>query len=274
MRGAAAIAIGFAALAAGSGIGSSALFAVGVALSVVVIYSAAAVLAASWSVRIGRRVRADEVVEGEPLEIEIDLAVRSGLGVVCELASPGVAPVRLHAGANRVTAAFGRRGRHLLGPATVFVRDPFRLFACELRTGDSVAVLVLPRGREGPAPWLPDLQRESEPVDLDGLREYRPGTPASRVHWPSLARGAGLVERRLTGERVRAPVHVVDTSAAADAAEADRIVGSAVTRIMQSARAEGCEVLLSDGEGPVTIGPGLRGWPPLHRRLAVLGQAG
>src|ERR671928_204854 len=37
-------------------------------------------------------------------------------------------------------------------------------------------------------------------VEPDGLRPYRRGTPASRIHWPALARGAGLLERRLSAD--------------------------------------------------------------------------
>jgi uncharacterized protein (DUF58 family) len=273
IRGAATMAIGFAALAVGSGIGSSALFAAGAALSLIVIYSAAAVLAVSRAVTVDRRVGAAEVVEGEPLELEIHLAVGRRQGVVCELATPGHPAVVLHPGANRVAIAFGRRGRYLLDAATVLLRDPLGLFSSELLAGEPVEVLVLPRGHQGSGPRLRQLPRESEPVDLDGLREYRPGTPASRVHWPSLARGAGLIERRLTDERVQVPLYVVDTSDAADEADADRIVRSAVAQILQWARAGGCKVLLPGDEVPVSIGPDLRGWRDVHRRLAVLGQA-
>jgi uncharacterized protein (DUF58 family) len=99
------------------------------------------------------------------------------------------------------------------------------------------------------------------------------GTPASRMHWASLARGAGLLERRFTNERVGAQLYVVDTSGAASDADADRIVRSAVAHILQYARAGGCAVLLPGDDAPVTIGPDLRGWRAIHRRLAVLGQA-
>jgi uncharacterized protein (DUF58 family) len=273
-RGAATVAVGFASLAVGSGIGSSALIVCGVALAVVVVYAAAVALAASRWVTVDRRAGAAEVVEGEPLELEIRLAVRYRLGVVCELASPGGPPVQLRPGANRVTIAFERRGRHLLEPARVLVRDPLGLFARKQRGGESVAVLVLPRGQKGPqAPRRRELLRESDPVDLDGLREYRPGTPASRVHWPSLARGAGLIERQLTDARVQAPLYVVDTNGAVDDADADRIVRAAVAQILQWARAGGCEVLLPGDEAPASIGPDLRGWREIHRRLAVLERA-
>jgi hypothetical protein len=76
----------------------------------------------------------------------------------------------------------------------------------------------------------------------------------------------------LIDERVAAPVYVVDTSGAADDGDADRIIRSAVAHILQCARAGGCGVLLPGDEAPVTVGPDLRGWPEVHRRLAVLGQ--
>ena len=267
--------IGLASLGVGSGMGSSALVALGAALLLLVAYAAVLVVAASRSVTVGRRVHATEVVEGEPLEMTIGLAVRHRLGLVCELATPGAPPALLHTGENSATITFARRGRHVLDSTPVRLRDPLRLFARVQRAGKSVPLLVLPRGRQGPrATGLRALPQESEPVDLDGLREYRAGTPASRIHWASLARGAGLLERRLSDEHVEAPLYVVDVSAAADAVEADRIVRSAVAHVLRGAHAGGCAVLLPGDEKPAWIAPNLHGWPDVHRRLAVLGHAG
>ena len=47
-------------------------------------------------------------------------------------------------------------------------------------------------------------------TEVDGLRPYRQGTPASRIHWPALARGAGLLERRLRADTDSRPLVVVD----------------------------------------------------------------
>jgi uncharacterized protein (DUF58 family) len=268
------VSVGLASLALGSGMGSSALVALGAALLLLVAYAAVLVGAAARSVTVDRRVHATEVVEGEPLEMTIRLGVRHSLGLVCELAMPGVPPAPLHPGANRATITFARRGQHVLEPATVRLRDPLGFFAGDRRAGERVALLVLPRGQEGPHPArLRALPQESEPIDLDGLRAYRAGTPASRVHWASLARGAGLLERRLSDERVETPLYVVDMSAAADNVEADHIVRSAVAHVLRCARAGGCAVLLPGDESPAWIGPNLLGWPDVHRRLAVLGQA-
>jgi len=162
----------------------------------------------------------------------------------------------------------------VLEPAMVRLRDPLGFFASDQRAGESVPLLVLPRGQEGPRPArFRALPQESEPMDPDGLRAYRPGTAASRIHWASLARGAGLLERRLSDEGVETPLYVVDMSAVADNIEADRIVRSAVAHVLRCARAGGCAVLLPGDETPAWIGPNLLGWPDVHRRLAVLGQA-
>ena len=48
----------------------------------------------------------------------------------------------------------------------------------------------------------------------DGLRPYAPGTPMSRIHWPSAARGGGLQERHFVSGRDQLPLVVVDTSSA------------------------------------------------------------
>jgi uncharacterized protein (DUF58 family) len=266
--------IGLASLGGGSGMGSSALVALGAALLLLVAYAAVLVVVASRSVTVDRRVHATEVIEGEPLDMTIRLPVRRRLGLVCELAAPGVPPALLHSGANGASITFARRGRHVLDPTPVRLRDPLRLFASIQRAGESVPLLVLPRGRQGPRTTaLRALPQESEPADLDGLREYRAGTPVSRIHWASLARGAGLLERRLSDERVETPLYVVDVSAAADTVEADRIVRSAVAHVLRCARAGGCAVLLPGDEKPAWVAPDLRGWRDVHRRLAVLGHA-
>jgi uncharacterized protein (DUF58 family) len=266
--------IGLTSLGVGSATETSTLVALGAALLLLVAYAAVLVLAASRSVTIDRRVHATEVVEGEPLEMTICLGVRHPLGLLCELAMSGVPPAQLRASTNRVMITFGRRGRLVLEPATVRLRDPLGFFASDRRAGESVPVLVLPRGQEGPRPArFRAPPRESEPMDPDGLRAYRAGTPASRVHWASLARGAGLQERRLSDERVETPLYVVDMTAVADDIEADRIVRSAVAHVLRCARAGGCAILLPGDETPAWIGPNLLGWPDVHRRLAVLGTA-
>lgn len=47
-------------------------------------------------------------------------------------------------------------------------------------------------------------------MEVDGLRPYRQGTPGTRIHWSSLARGAGLMERCLRPETDERPLLVLD----------------------------------------------------------------
>ena len=50
-------------------------------------------------------------------------------------------------------------------------------------------------------------------TEIDGLRPWREGSPASRIHWPSFARGAGLMERKLISEADSRPLVVLDPRA-------------------------------------------------------------
>ena len=141
-------------------------------------------------------------------------------------------PLSLIAGGSkadvRVVARFARRGLRRLEPPSLIVRDMLEL-ASATRVGEGSAqeLLVLPRTE--PVRWSgrdrgqrraegSDSRHAEEPlaaVDVDGLRPYRPGTPASRIHWAALARGAGLLERRLRADGDTRPLVVLDARAPA-----------------------------------------------------------
>ena len=53
-------------------------------------------------------------------------------------------------------------------------------------------------------------------TEIDGLRPFREGSPASRIHWPSVARGHGMMERKLISEADSRPLVVLDPRAPAD----------------------------------------------------------
>ncbi|MCE1178591.1 MAG: DUF58 domain-containing protein [Micrococcales bacterium] len=97
------------------------------------------------------------------------------------------------------------RGRHLLGPLEVRVRDPFGLISRPAATAGQAEVTVLPRvvplagtpsvgggtGAEGTVPHMVALHGE----DDISLREYREGDDLRRIHWPSTARTGTLMMR-------------------------------------------------------------------------------
>jgi uncharacterized protein (DUF58 family) len=69
---------------------------------------------------------------------------------------------------------------------------------CSLLAGQPELLLILP----APDPTVHVPQRLGASIgdlDPDGLQPYTPGTPIGRIHWPALARGAGLQQRRLGG---------------------------------------------------------------------------
>jgi uncharacterized protein (DUF58 family) len=98
------------------------------------------------------------------------------------------------------------RGRHLLGPLTVQLRDPFGLSQRFVEAGEPTEVLVLPRvyplggnrppgtgvGAEGEIPFMVALHGE----DDQSIREYRDGDDLRRIHWPATARTGELMVRQ------------------------------------------------------------------------------
>jgi uncharacterized protein (DUF58 family) len=108
-------------------------------------------------------------------------------------------------------------------------------------------------------------------VELDGLRPYRLGTPASRIHWAALARGAGLLERRLRADADTRPVVVLDARCpSADSLALDAAIRAAASLTFHLARTGGCGLLLPGDRRPHEIDSDLRAWPDAHTRLAVL----
>ncbi|MGH2892900.1 MAG: DUF58 domain-containing protein, partial [Solirubrobacteraceae bacterium] len=125
---------------------------------------------------------------------------------------------------------------------------------------------------------LPDGHAGSEAlaaVDLDGLRPYRKGTPASRIHWPAVARGAGLIERRLQADGDARPLVVLDARTTAGAGRAgvelvDAAVRAAASLVLEFSGAGGCGLLLPGEQRPTMIDRELIAWPAAYARLALV----
>ena len=84
--------------------------------------------------------------------------------------------------------------------------------------------------------------------ELDGLRPYRQGSPASRIYWPALARGDELLERRLEPAGGSGPLVVLDASGDPEAEEQlDRAVRATASICRRLAELGGCELLLAAG---------------------------
>ncbi len=265
------------------------LYVPGAALVVLASGAVAWVQAGSRGVRVARTIPTQPVVEEQAVAIEIVVAAgRLGLptGWVEDPLLPAPAPL---AAGRRVTrvhihARFDRRGLRRVAAPRVVVRDPFGLATRVARGVADVDVLVLPRiepvvvapGAEEAATLASRRGRSSiaVEVDLDGLRPYRTGSPASRIYWPALARSGELVERRLQADSDTRPLVVLDPRGAPTQDDLDAAVRAATSLCVALARAGGCALLLPGDRSATVFDPGLAGWEHAHARLAVVDGRG
>ena len=99
------------------------------------------------------------------------------------------------------------------------------------------------------------------------------GTPASRIHWPAVARGAGLIERRLQADGDSRPLVVLDARPADPDAQSellDAAVRAAASLALELARHGGCGLLLPGEQRPTAIDRELISWPAAYGRLALV----
>jgi len=245
---------------------SLALFALATGLAAAVLAAAAVVAVARRRVTVIRTVAEREVREDEPLRLSFQVR---GLGLL---------PVRLLAPdrAGRwsplgdiVELDVGRRGGYRLEPSELRLSDALGIFHRTIRAGRPETVLVLPVPDTGV--YFPSRNGpRADETEPDGLRPYVPGTPLSRVHWPSLARGAGLHEiRQAPPPPTGLPLVVVDTAGADDLAALDWLARAAAGYVLRLIAAGGCGVLLP-GDTTATAVRDRGQWRTVHRRLAVL----
>jgi uncharacterized protein (DUF58 family) len=251
------------------------LFVVGVAFALLGVAAPAWVWLSAEGASVERSLEAARVVEGDPLKARLEL--RGGpLGLPAgEVSDPlAGAPLRLPRGKRatiKITARFERRGVRRFEPPVLRLHDPLEL-ALRRRTvvAPDQEILVLPRTE--PVNWT---QRGGESaigaaararaemlaaVEVDGLRPYRPGTPASRIHWPALARGAGDT----------LPLVVLDARGSGPEELLDQAVRAAASLTLALARAGGCRLLLPGDRRAIAVEPDLASWPLAHTRLALV----
>ena len=129
-----------------------------------------------------------------------------------------------------------------------------------------------PRGQSPGSGHASDaVSRRGGPAqfEVDGLRPYRDGSPASRIHWPAVARTGEMIERRLVAGGEPRPLVVFDPRGAADPAHRERAMRAAASLCVELGRSGGCDLLLPGERRPITIDPALRSWPEAHVRIAV-----
>jgi uncharacterized protein (DUF58 family) len=268
-----------------AGFASASLLVPGVAFLLLGVGSAVWVSLAARGAGIVRRLDARVVEEDQPLPVHLE--VRRGL-----LPPPGgelVEPLidrplpALGEGARRVRVdvRFGRRGRRWLEPTRLTIGDPLGLTERSFYA-QREEVLVLPR-IEAPGPGGEraagaggghvdgsSIAVQGAELELDSLRPYREGAPASRVHWPTVARTGTMMERRLVPDADSRPLVVLDPRRPASEEALDAAVRAAASLTVHLARQGGCSLLLPGDRRASDVDAELRSWPQLHVRLALV----
>jgi uncharacterized protein (DUF58 family) len=272
VRRAVGLLLGAAALAAAAGaLASLALFALAVGLVVVTVSAGVSVALAARRLVVTRSVPQREAREDQP--VRVDFQVR-GLGrlplpvhLEAQADTGGWAPLGEHGGT--LDLMVGRRGAWELAPSRLRLRDVLGVVEWSLPAGQPELLLILP---------APDLRVPVPPrqgawaadADPDGLQPYVPGSPIGRIHWPALARGAGLQQRRLATPPTGLPLVLVDTAGADDPRAVNWAARAAAGVILRLAGTGGCRVLLPGDPTPTTVTDTAATWRDVHRRLAEL----
>ena len=285
------LALGVALIVTAGGFDSPSLLVPGVALS------ALGLLLPAWveAVRRAARIEVDsgpaQLIEGESYPLR--MRIRAG-----PLPVPG-GDLRSPLFGDSLPLAFGRRtvaaeapvetrGRRPVGPVTVAFRDPLSLRVATSAGAAAGDVLVLPRvepvvasrARGGgggvtlagydPAGGGSLLDAAAVDFEIDGLRPYREGSPASRIHWPAVARTGEMVERRLVAGAISMPLVILDAARPTGSEDLDAAVRAAASLCVHLARAGGCALLVPGSGRPVEVDQSLSAWPHLHAQLALV----
>lgn len=250
-------------------LGSVALFAFALGLLAAVAGSVLVTSLAARAIVVERTVAPLEVLEGQPITLGFEVRGLRRIPAHAEMLAGDGRWLRLD---DHLTTrcAIERPGPHVVSPSQLRVRDDLGLFWRRLSSGEPRVVLVLPapaKVEDGGRGSGSDPLGDPEP---DGLRSYSRGTPASRIHWPSVARGGEWQERHIITAPRGAPLVIVDLAGAPSEAAVDWALRAAAGRIYELARAGGCRVLLPGERVPTQVGNVAASWQAIHRRLAGL----
>jgi uncharacterized protein (DUF58 family) len=280
-------------LAAGT-FDSPSLYVPGVGFVVLAVVAVVWVELAARGATLTRQTGPHTVVEEEPYPLRVE--VRAGLVPPPggELIEPLLGQALPVAGRwerrVRIVVRFARRGRRALEPDLLVIRDPLRLHQRTISGDAGGEVLVLPRVEPVLTPQTDGargamagaggggelglsgrrLDASTAELEIDGLRPYREGAPASRIHWPAVARTGEMLERRLVADLDAAPLIVLDAGDPASEEALDMAVRAAASLCVHLAKQRGCALLLPGQRRPLELGHELGNWPAVHARLAVV----
>ncbi|HEX2161971.1 MAG TPA: DUF58 domain-containing protein [Thermoleophilaceae bacterium] len=278
----------------GAAFDSASLYLPGVAIVLLALVAATWVWLAAIGARVVRAPGPPTVVEDEPFRVQVEAQLGWLPAPGGELADPLLKQETPLAGRRQAhidaLATLPQRGLVRLPPSELTVRDPLRLSSRRVASDEQAELLVLPRVEpvaaaadggasgagglpgigSGPRPGASLRDDAADGLDLDGLRPYREGAPASRIHWATLARRGEMMERRFVSETAAAPLIVLDAGAPADEAALDAAVRAAASLCVALAGGGGVTLLLPGDRRPIEIDHNLGAWNGVHKRLALV----
>jgi uncharacterized protein (DUF58 family) len=259
-----------AALAATSaGLASLALFAACLGLVMLIVAAGMTVAAAAGGVTVVRTIGPREVQEGAAINLHFTVRGTTSLPVRLEVEDHAGGWVAIEDREASVELRVRSPGPHWLAPSRLRLRDALGIFEWRLHSGRTEPLLILPWPDTLAAFHAHQSGMVGDP-EPHGLTPYRPGDPLARIHWPSLARGAGMQVRSFAPSAGGLPLVVVDTAGRPSPQALDWAARRAAGYIVTLARNGGCRVLLP-GDASATIVTGVDGeWRATHRRLAML----
>jgi uncharacterized protein (DUF58 family) len=262
------------AVAAGA-LASPGLFALAVGLAAITLGAGASVALAAHRLAVTRSLTQHETQDDQPIGVRLQVQGLGRLPLPVHLQAQVDADhwVPLGERGGTLELLVGRRGAFELAPSRLRLRDALGIFQRWVLAGQPEPLLLLPT--PDPSVPIPPRQRVGAgDLDPDGLQPYVPGTPIGRIHWPALARGAGLQQRRLAPPPTGLPLVLVDTTATSDPRQVDWAARAAAGIIVRLARSGGCRVLLPGDQAATTVTDTAASWRGVHRRLALLEPAG
>jgi uncharacterized protein (DUF58 family) len=213
------------------------------------------------------------ITAGRPAVIRLLLANRSRFGSsklsvvdrLPERRSFEVPPLR-GTGATAIEAAltFARRGVYELGPAEVWVTDPFGLLRFVKRFEERTEVVVYPEvfdlsgfplsGGDVEVGALGSRGRRGD--EFAGLREYRHGDDRRHIYWKSVARTGELYVKEFALEAPRRYTVALDLrreglrTVEAEVEDAVSVAASVITRLARESLP--FKLICADGAGTAT----------------------
>ncbi|HWE10674.1 MAG TPA: DUF58 domain-containing protein [Solirubrobacteraceae bacterium] len=256
-------------IVAAGALASVALLAAAIGLVLLAAGSGVAVGFAARRITVTRAISAREVQEDRPIHLRLRVAGIKWLPVRLEIEAEAGQWEPITRSEVVLTVCVGRPGAVWLAPSRLRLRDAAGIFEWHLHAGRAEPLLILP---VPDASAQPDPSRSIPADDLEpqGLAPYTPGTPLARVHWPALARGAGLHVRQFAPPPGGLPLVVVDTVGAPSSQAVDWAARTAAGYIRALARGRGCRVLLPGDAGETGVAVLAGEWRAMHRRLAML----